>query len=68
MGYPLPQESDTLLTRGDLARILRVSPFTLARWTSRGEGPPWIKLGSRRVVYRSGDVRAWLKNQKGGPG
>lgn len=66
MRYSLPSEADTLLTRNDLARILTVSPFTLARWTSQGEGPPWIKLGSRRVVYRSGDVRRWLEKQKGG--
>lgn len=55
---------ETLITRQELARILPVSYWTLARWASQGEGPPYIKVGPRRVAYRIGDVKDWLKGQR----
>jgi len=40
------------------ARILGLSPATLATLRSRGGGPPYCKLG-RAVRYRVADLRAW---------
>lgn len=38
---------------------------TLAWWRHRddGSGPPWLKLGPRKVMYKKSDVEAWL-NEK----
>jgi predicted DNA-binding transcriptional regulator AlpA len=62
----LPLNPDQLLTRRQLTTILPVSYQTLARWSSTGDGPAWLKVG-RRVAYRAGDVREWLDcRRKGG--
>lgn len=38
---------------------------TLAWWRHRddGSGPPWLKLGPRKIMYKKSDVEAWL-NEK----
>jgi len=41
----------------DLAARWNVSPRTLERWRWTGEGPTFLKLGSR-VVYRLEDIEA----------
>jgi hypothetical protein len=33
---------------------------TAQRWRGSGEGPPFVRLGRRRVLYRIADVEAWL--------
>jgi hypothetical protein len=33
---------------------------TLAQWRITGEGPPFVKNGPRQLLYRIGDVRAWI--------
>lgn len=35
-----------------------MSPRTLERWRSTGEGPPFLKIGGR-CVYRVEDVEAY---------
>jgi len=55
--------------RARLAEELGVTPDTLARWATRGEGPPLVKVG-RRVFYRRKSVERWLaeserKNRNG---
>lgn len=52
-----------LLTTGEAADILRLSPRTLERFRVEGAGPPYIKLGSgkrARVVYRKSDLEDWI--------
>jgi DNA-binding transcriptional MerR regulator len=48
----------THLTQADLAARLNISPRTLERWRSIGEGPAFLKIGGR-VVYRLEDVEAF---------
>lgn len=36
-----------LLTPAETAQILAVSPSTLARWRKSGEGPAWVRIGSK---------------------
>jgi hypothetical protein len=36
-----------------------VSPRTAERWRTTGDGPPWVRVGPRRVVYRLSDCEAW---------
>jgi predicted site-specific integrase-resolvase len=45
--------------RAELAEELGVTPDTLARWATRGTGPPLVKVG-RRVFYRRRSVERWL--------
>lgn len=46
-------------TREQLAELLGLKVQTLASWACRGRGPVFFKRRSR-VIYRCGDVAAWL--------
>lgn len=48
----------THFNQADLAARLNISPRTLERWRWTGEGPAFLKIGSR-VVYRLEDVEAF---------
>jgi hypothetical protein len=37
-----------------------IPPRTAQRWRGSGAGPPFVRLGPRRVLYRIADVEAWL--------
>jgi hypothetical protein len=37
-----------------------IPPRTAQRWRATGGGPPFVRLGRRRVVYRVADVERWL--------
>jgi hypothetical protein len=37
-----------------------IPPRTAQRWRAEGEGPPFVRLGRRRVIYRRSDVEKWL--------
>jgi hypothetical protein len=37
-----------------------IPPRTAQRWRQSGDGPPFVRLGKRRVVYRVADVERWL--------
>jgi len=50
-----------LLTPAELASRLRVSVRTVKNWRSDGFGPPFIRLGARRVRYAPSDVNDWLE-------
>ena len=39
-----------------------LSPVTLQTWRSRGDGPPFLKVG-RLVRYRRSDLDAWLESR-----
>jgi len=45
------------LNQTDLAARWKMSPRTLERWRYDGDGPAYLKLGSR-VVYRLVDIEA----------
>ena len=51
------------LNRTDLARELTLSVDTLQRWETRRFGPPCVRVG-RKVLYRMGAVRDWLREQE----
>jgi predicted DNA-binding transcriptional regulator AlpA len=50
------------LTVGEAAKVLGLAPSTLAKLRLSGNGPVYCKLG-RRVVYRRGDLLAWLESR-----
>ena len=37
-----------------------ISKRTAQRWRTTGDGPPFVRLGRRRVIYRVADVEQWL--------
>jgi predicted DNA-binding transcriptional regulator AlpA len=45
-----------------VAERLGLRPQTLEKWRFRQppEGPPYVKLGRSRVVYRVEDVERWM--------
>jgi predicted DNA-binding transcriptional regulator AlpA len=57
-----PPAGDELLTISEVAAIVRAPLATLRYWRHLGTGPRSFRLG-RRVVYRLGDLRAWIDAQ-----
>lgn len=51
------------LNEGDLEAHYNIPPRTAQRWRSSGEGPPFVRVGPRRVMYRVADVENWLANR-----
>jgi predicted site-specific integrase-resolvase len=54
------------LSQRQLARRWHLSPRTLERWRSSGQGPVFMKLGGR-VVYALPDVEAYERAQRRSP-
>ncbi|MHB1008960.1 MAG: helix-turn-helix transcriptional regulator [Propionibacteriaceae bacterium] len=57
---------DDLLTISEVAAIVRAPIATLRYWRHLGTGPRSFRLG-RRVVYRAGDLQAWIALQASNP-
>ena len=57
-----PPAGDELLTISEVAAIVRAPIATLRYWRHLGAGPRSFRLG-RRVVYRAGDLQAWINTQ-----
>lgn len=47
----------------EAARLIGLSPGTLAKWRLSGYGPIFAKLG-RRVIYRKADIDEWLADKR----
>ena len=56
----LPDRTDLVSPR-ELSSYLYVSLQTLAKWRAEGKGPPFYKLGDRRIVYSLSGVVTWLQ-------
>lgn len=54
---PLP---DALLVTREAAAYLRTSERAMEQWRASGNGPRWVRVGPRRVVYRASDLVAWV--------
>ncbi|MGH3406456.1 MAG: helix-turn-helix transcriptional regulator [Streptosporangiaceae bacterium] len=51
---------DDLLLLPEVAEITRMSESTIRWLRHKGEGPPGFKMG-RRLLFRRGEVLAWIK-------
>jgi transcriptional regulator with XRE-family HTH domain len=51
------------LGRQEVAAALGISVDTLARWETRRDGPPCIRVG-RKVLYRAEAFRDWLVSRE----
>lgn len=47
------------LTEKEFCERYHVKPRTAQRWRCSGQGPSFVRLGPRRVVYRLSDCEAW---------
>ena len=64
--FSTPLEQGNLLDERQVASILSVSVSTLRNWRWRGEGPAFIKVGSRLVRYRPDDLQAFVNDGREG--
>ena len=55
-----PNSHERLLTPREAAAFLRVSNSWLAKARTRGDGPPYVKIG-RSVRYPEGALLHWMK-------
>jgi hypothetical protein len=51
------------MTTEDVGMLLRCSPSTLRAWRYRSFGPPWLRTGPKKVIYRRADVEEWVESQ-----
>lgn len=64
---PLPQQfrtvndPDQLVKENEAAALLGYSVRALQNWRIRGGGPAFVKVSSRSVRYRRGDLIAWVR-------
>jgi len=56
-------ENQAVLNTAEAAKLLHVSPKTLAFWRSTGDGPVFLRLGVRTVRYRRTDLLAYLEGR-----
>lgn len=47
------------LTEAETARHLKASRRSLQRWRVDGNGPPFIRVGARRVLYDADAIARW---------
>ena len=46
------------------AKFIHLSPRTLEGMRVKGNGPPFYKLGKKRVIYALSDLIDWVNGQK----
>ncbi len=52
-----------IVNQTKVAQHIGVSSRTVERWRANGDGPPFVRLGQRRVGYRVADVEAWASRR-----
>ena len=50
-------------TRGELARLLRVTTNTLIAWERKKFGPTPIRLSPKRTIYSRSDVEQFVRSR-----
>jgi predicted DNA-binding transcriptional regulator AlpA len=60
----MSETSRKMLRPNEAANYLALSASTLAKMRLRGDGPPYVKIGSRVVVYVLADLEEWLLSRK----
>jgi predicted DNA-binding transcriptional regulator AlpA len=62
-GTTMTAETARFLDEAAAAQLLNVSPRTLQRWRSTGDGPPYVRAGVRRVLYDAAAVNGWAASR-----
>jgi excisionase family DNA binding protein len=57
---------DDLLTKAELAEVLKVSVRTIDRYVAEGSGPPFIRVGRGRgqIRFRWSSVKRWVDDRE----
>lgn len=55
---------NTFFDEKGLALFLSIPRRTLQRWRVTGDGPPFVRAGMRRIVYRREAVDAWAASRE----
>jgi hypothetical protein len=58
---PPPPDVPRLATPAQMAKYLHTTEAALAQMRYMGNGPKFIKVGGRRVLYNWDDLLAWIK-------
>jgi len=58
----LPTDPDVLIRAAEVPSYLGIAQQTLSRWRHEGNPPSFVRLG-RRIFYRAGDLRDWIRSQ-----
>ncbi|BAN51112.1 AlpA family transcriptional regulator [Metapseudomonas resinovorans] len=59
---------DALATTQEAAALLRLKYATLSWYRCQGGGPKFVRIGSKLIRYRMGDLRDYAKGQPMGEG
>ena len=51
------------MTTDQFCKRHHVSHRTAERWRATGEGPAWVRVGPRKVLYRVSDCDAWAASR-----
>ena len=51
--------AELYLTEREFSVRFNVPVRTAERWRRSGDGPPYVRLGPRRIAYRLSDCEAW---------
>ena len=55
-----PVADGEYLTQREAARRYKLSERMIERLRETGDGPPFIRVAPRRILYRDADWKAWL--------
>jgi predicted DNA-binding transcriptional regulator AlpA len=59
LGNKTLSNPEIYLTEAEFAGRYHLGRRTVQRWRRTGQGPPWVRLGARRVLYRLSDCEEW---------
>lgn len=48
----------------EVEKLYSISNRTLQTMRQNGEGPPYVKLSSRKIVYKVDDLEAWIDSRR----
>ncbi|WP_372623048.1 helix-turn-helix transcriptional regulator [Falsiroseomonas sp.] len=57
---------DRVLTPREVRETIQVHDNTLVNWRIKGGGPPFVRLGTRRVGYPQRGFQRWLNEREVG--
>lgn len=57
----MAEDSNEFLTEPQYCAMVHINPKTAQRQRLNGDGPPFVRAGAKRILYRRADVDAWLK-------
>lgn len=60
---PATSDGRVALKTAEAAAFIGLEPATLKKWRAMGDGPSYVKAGSR-VVYLVDDLIAWLRSHR----